>query len=280
MNTDISDQLRAGIASIPAQVPPGLARSAYRRYRKRRVTARAATAVGTAAAAGIAASVFLPPSAEPATETTAYVVSHVAQALDALPSDTMMVDQRTGTPPGFQPRDIWDIRGHSRSEVFTPAGQPVYAFGISITPTTTDRVLVDYQNKTWWRTVGADQHNKVTGPERPIKLTCKNTNPGETIGNAADMVDLLRTEVACGELKADGTGTINGVTVVKLAGNVVTYWVNSTTYLPVRRTVTQGPGAVIQDDFQWLPPTAANLAELKTSVPPGFTQVQPDPDLP
>jgi hypothetical protein len=280
MNTDISDKLRAGIASIPAQVPPGLARSAYRRYSRRRVTARAATAAGTAAAAGIAASVFLPRSAQPATETTAYVVSHVAQVLDALPSDTMLVDQSTGTGPGFQPMDRWGIRGRTRIEAFTRAGQPVYAMGTSITPTTTNTVLVDYQNKTWWRTVGLDQDNKVTGPVPPIKLTCKNTNPGETIGNAADMVDLLRTEVACGELKADGTGTINGVTVVKLAGKVVTYWVNSTTYLPVRRTVTQGPGAVIQDDFQWLPPTAANLAELNTSVPPGFTQVRPDPYLP
>ena len=45
---------------------------------------------------------------------------------------------------------------------------------------------------------------------------------------------------------------------------------NPATYLPVQLTV--GP---LQMHFQWLPPTLANLAPLKVSVPAGFRQVPP-----
>jgi len=48
---EVAVQLRAGIESIPAQVPPGLAGRAYRGYRRRRAATRAAAAAGTATAA-------------------------------------------------------------------------------------------------------------------------------------------------------------------------------------------------------------------------------------
>jgi hypothetical protein len=51
---EVAGQLRAGIESIPVQVPPGLARRAYRRNRRRRAATRAVAAAGTAAAAGVA----------------------------------------------------------------------------------------------------------------------------------------------------------------------------------------------------------------------------------
>jgi hypothetical protein len=285
MNTEVTGPLRAGIARVPAQVPPGLARSAYRRYRRRRVTARAAAAAGTAAVAGTAATVFLSGPAGPATQTqtTAYVVRHVTQALDAMPAGTIMFDRMTfgpsGNGPGFYARDVWATRGRSRNETFTQAGQPIQDDGISLTPTASKRVLVDYQNKTWWRSVGPKPVGHLTGPMPPIKWTCS-TPPGVIVGNAADMAAQVRTGVSCGELKVGGTGTVDGAPAVKLAGNwgggAVTDWVNATTYLPVRMTLTWGPGRVNQIDFQWLPPTAANLAKLNLPVPPaGFTQVKP-----
>jgi hypothetical protein len=51
---EVAVQLRAGIESIPAQVPPGLAGRAYRGYRRRRAATRAAAAAGTATAAAVA----------------------------------------------------------------------------------------------------------------------------------------------------------------------------------------------------------------------------------
>ena len=247
---------------------------------------RAVAAVGTAAVAGTAATVILSGSAEPATQTqtTAYVVSHITQALDAMPAGTIQFDRTSFVPPGkgpgFYARDAWATRGRFRFETFTQAGQLIQDYGSSKTPTAAKSVVVDYQNKTWWRTVGANPVvAHLVGPVPPVKWTCSFAQPGIIIGTPTDMADQVRTAVSCGELKADGTGTVNGVTAVKLAGNwgsgAVTYWVNATTYLPVRMAMTVGSGVVMQDDFQWLPPTAANLAELNLPVPPaGFTQVK------
>ena len=58
------------------------------------------------------------------------------------------------------------------------------------------------------------------------------------------------------------------------------FWVDPATYLPVRDVTTISPPATgrvttITDDFRWLPPTPANLADLDVRIPPGFTQVQP-----
>jgi hypothetical protein len=93
------------------------------------------------------------------------------------------------------------------------------------------------------------------------------------------MAAQIRTEVACGLLKAAGIGVVDGVWTVKLtgvsAGLRETYWIDTTTYLPVR-FVTAGVGDGVnglQLDVQWLPPTAANLATRTVPVPAGFTEV-------
>jgi hypothetical protein len=59
-------------------------------------------------------------------------------------------------------------------------------------------------------------------------------------------------------------------------GFTATWYVSPATYLPIRMTITRaGTGTlVLQADYQWLPPTTANLAKLNPPVPPaGFTQV-------
>jgi hypothetical protein len=58
----------------------------------------------------------------------------------------------------------------------------------------------------------------------------------------------------------------------------LTYWVNSTTYLPFRFTAQQSGSPAFQMNLQWLPPTAANLAKLNVPIPAGFTQVAPPKD--
>jgi hypothetical protein len=55
----------------------------------------------------------------------------------------------------------------------------------------------------------------------------------------------------------------------------VTLWVNATTFLPVRVTVSGWliPGRTTTD-FGWLKPTPANLAMLRVKVPAGLHEVQ------
>ncbi len=56
-----------------------------------------------------------------------------------------------------------------------------------------------------------------------------------------------------------------------------TLWVSPATYLPMRLTWHwldrrgAGPGT-LTGDFRWLRPTAANLANLRVTVPHGFRQ--------
>ena len=92
------------------------------------------------------------------------------------------------------------------------------------------------------------------------------------------MAASLQAWVSCGMLTAGGTATVNGVTELELTtvlnGVTYTWYVDPATYLPTRMT-TARPGILLaQNDFQWLPPTTANLAEVSLPVAPqGFTQV-------
>ena len=55
--------------------------------------------------------------------------------------------------------------------------------------------------------------------------------------------------------------------------STLSWYVSPATYLPVRQTVTRRGTLLSTQDFQWLPPTAANLAKLDLPVPPpGFTR--------
>jgi hypothetical protein len=104
-----------------------------------------------------------------------------------------------------------------------------------------------------------------------------NTQPS----SAPEMAAQIRTEVACGLLKAAGTGVVDGVWTVKLTGIAAglrqTYCIDTTTYLPVRivTAAADAGGDGEQADVQWLPPTAANLAKLTVPIPAGFTEMPP-----
>jgi hypothetical protein len=198
MTSDVTDQLRAGIERVPAHVPPGLARSAYRRYRRRRVTVRAIAAAGSAVAAGIAAAVLLPGPATPATQDAAYVVSHVTQALGALPSNTILFD-RMRHGGGSSTTDRWAVFGRSRTETFTTSGRLVSESGNLVTRTTSQVVWVDYQHKYWWRRVNSGYGN---APRQglPPGYTCGEYGP-DIIGmdNAGQFAAWLHAEVSCGQ---------------------------------------------------------------------------------
>jgi len=69
-----------------------------------------------------------------------------------------------------------------------------------------------------------------------------------------------------------GKQVVGGVDALKITASSgpLTLWVNPATYLPMR---LEAGG--LQTDFQWLPPTPANLAMLNMPAPAGFHQVPP-----
>jgi hypothetical protein len=116
-----------------------------------------------------------------------------------------------------------------------------------------------------WRSV----FTGVSGPAPG--LSCQDGFPSEYPSWRASIAKAL----SCGVFRLGGRQYVDGVDAMKLVsgpryGFRVTLWVNPATYLPVRlsSTLLAGPGRVQQlvTDFQFLPPTPANLAALHAAV--------------
>jgi hypothetical protein len=116
-----------------------------------------------------------------------------------------------------------------------------------------------------WRSV-------FTGGSGPAPgLSCQNGFPSEYPSWRASIAKAL----SCGVFRLGGRGYVDGVNAMKLVGRPqygfrVTLWVNPATYLPVRlsSSLFAGPGRGQQlvTDFQFLPPTKANLAMLHAAI--------------
>jgi hypothetical protein len=119
-------------------------------------------------------------------------------------------------------------------------------------PTKTEVIYVQYGNRTWSDTYAAIN----------------------TQSAAASLQELHQT-IATGDFTQVGPTVIDGQKVVELIdhykGGEQTVWVNPTTYLPVR-TLSDSAGNTNQVDYEFLPPTPANMAELKPTIPAGFTK--------
>jgi hypothetical protein len=274
---DLITTMRESFTDVESATPVEQIVSRSRVIRARRRIPGVVAVAAVAAAAGTVVALIPSGSAKPApvaAQTTAYVVSHVARALDAMPGNTVVVAKMTGTP--IDPMEMWSDGDQSRLERFTLTGQPVVDRGILISGSArralNTMIIVDYQNKTWWR---SSSYFPTTAPG--TSWTCGNADEDDIRWAPGEMAAQLRKALSCGELKAVGSGTVDGVPTVKLSGHfygpTVTYWVNATTYLPFRFTATTGNGRVSQINLRWLPPTVANLAELNVPIPAGFTQV-------
>jgi len=280
---DLITTMRESFTDVRSATPVEriVRRSQVIRVRRRIPGAVAVAAV--AAAAGTAVAVIHSGPAKPApvaAQTTAYVVSRIAQALDAMPDKTVVFTQRTTDPASDPIIDTWaDPGAGSRQENFTLTGQPESASEISFsgpaTQLTRTVTVVDYRNKTWWRSASFYGNGNVPA----TVWNCSNIGTDDLNWNPHEMAAQLHTELSCGDLKAVGSGTAGGVPAVKLSGyfngsGTLTYWVNTTTYLPFRFTAA-GSGPTFQMNLQWLPPTAANLATVNVPIPAGFTRVPP-----
>ena len=242
--------------------------------------AAAAIAVVSAGAAAVAAVAVLPGPAKPAAQhaqDTAYVVRHVAQALDAVPAGTVFyMRQAIVSQPNVT--ETWARGPAQRIETLTPAGQVASESGTVVTGTTITSVQVNGQHKTWARSSG-HLGRLPAAAKGSAAVSCDVARTGFPIPEDASLLAAsLRTWASCGALKAGGTATIGGVTAIRLTTvlNGVTYnwYASPATYLPFRMTTSRPGILLVQDDYQWLPPTTANLAKLSLpAAPHGFTQV-------
>jgi hypothetical protein len=103
---------------------------------------------------------------------------------------------------------------------------------------------------------------------------------------ASDTFNGLRQAIIDGKFGTPRTTVLNGQTVLEVTarhdvhGTVseTTFWVDPGSYLPVQM-LSHSPGVTVQVDYAFLPPTAANIAQLKVTVPAGFTRT-PTQELP
>jgi len=248
---------------------------------RRRLLAAGATVVAVGGAAAIAVTVVLPGAAAPGApavqqaQDTAYVVSHTSRALDMVPSDVIFFMQVTG--PNLVTK-TWARGKQYRTETFR-SGQLASESGFTTTGTTRASVQISYRARTW-SSESAPFHAASSAPAVPaIDVTCDTIAKYDIPLQASFMATALHTWESCGWLKADGTAAVGGVTAIKLtmpvdSGYIETWYVNPATYLPVRQTISRQGKVTSQRDFQWLSPTAANLASLALpAAPQGFTHV-------
>jgi outer membrane lipoprotein-sorting protein len=123
-------------------------------------------------------------------------------------------------------------------------------------PTKTEIIFVQYGNRTWSDTTA------LVASQTP----------------AASLQE-LRDTIRTGDFSAARKTELNGQTVLELTAhdpydgteNEQTVWLDPATYLPVQ-TLSDDGAVKITVDYGFLPPTPANMAKLKATIPPGFTR--------
>jgi hypothetical protein len=311
MTTELEQQLRTDMERFTRDLhaPSGLAVRAFRHNQRRRVMVRAVTAAGSAAvlAGGLAAvaltagnSGSAPP---PQTRTAAYVVSRVSKALAPANAGSLIsysttvfaggsariVSPAATGPGGSAPErscsgsgSVWcshDIRqwsygGVTRESVYNVGGQHTF----DLVTTTRRQSAVIYLSGTWWTITYAPR--PALGPRGPA---CAQESGLRCQGWPA----FIRSQLAYGSYAIVGHQLVDGVDAIKISVGPAksdalergylqqlrfALWVDPSTYLPVRLSM-----AGQQQDFRWLPATAANLALTRLTVPAGFRQVTPPP---
>lgn len=274
MSTELEDRLRAGLREVPARVPPGLARTACRRHRRRRIAARTGTAAVATIAAGTAAIIAVTaavPSAPTQPGTTAYVVSRITSALASVNTGTVIYNRQS--EGSLNPSMVsWATVSQWRWEQFTAGGLLASDTGVALTSTGQHVTSVYYPSRQWWQMTMPGQGQSVAVPP-----ACGGVPGGSS---PAQTVNAIRHLLSCGALRITGNGHVDGAAALRLTGTVnhserLTVWIDPHSYLPARMTITAGSALIWQDDLRWLPPTPGNLAKLSVPIPPGFTKVPP-----
>jgi hypothetical protein len=301
MSNQTEELLLAGMEHFTADVtvPSGLAVRAVRNRRRRRVAAAAAGAGTAVAAAVTAVAVVAATSPAPGSavraQTTAYVLSRTEAALAAASGQNVIqylretASGKLAVEAGDLPAGTygyWAYDQQARWVTYTAGGRPASVTEAQLKGTQYITTVVSYRNGTWWR-------QSVTVPSTPasqcgVKSTALSCLPGTSLTGpaltgtgAANWTGLIRAMLRGGGYTVTGPEQVDGVQALKLTPRQpqglpeTVFWVNSSTYLPVRDLTTAGPQAALQVDFRWLRPTQANLADVSVVIPAGFTQVAP-----
>jgi hypothetical protein len=260
------------------------------RRRQRLLRATGGVAAAAALAAGIPAVVA---AAGPGgtgslrLQTTAYVVRQVEEAVAGKNYVLHAESAVTGTGAGARVV-TWAYRGRTRYEQYRRGGGQLETdSGTALIGGELTGVVVTYPSGTWYR-MPADAFTG--GPLNGCgasALAAEGRTPPH-------WPSFIRETLACGAATVAGHVWINGVETIKINSDVIlppgdgsgrprlrvryTLYVVPATYLPVRMVsepVLRGHGGQQSpasfssvENFQWLPPTAANVAKVSVPVPP------------
>jgi hypothetical protein len=194
-------------------------------------------------------------------------------------------------PPPFNASrlTVWYYQGQLRWQGLAPTGAPVFDASMHVATSPTQHpastgVAVNYAARTSW--------SVMTSRIRAyVPYSCSYLPPPqEAEGNWATNI---RKALSCGLYRLAGhqwVGGIKAIKIVSVKGDpsyapettiTETLLIDPSTYLPARVMwswpVTQlaqtGTGKLtgsLAADFEWLPPTQANLKALHVPIPPGF----------
>ena len=300
-------------------------RHRQRRRRTARVLAAAGTAAIVTAAGAVLAGVTSAPGqgAPPRIQTSAYVVSRVEHALAAAArgcahvmydrTSFSQVPYYTGPIPGGWDWSLVPARSLTRAGATTgweschsyvqtawsATGQPIFTEQITRTAILGTAqavpagatVAVIYGPRAWWRTGLTVAKAFVPMRNRVVSSQWGHILPLMTFGSIGG----IRDQVTHHYLRIAGRQRIDGVETFKLvyadpasASDGGVFWVNASTYLPVRwQSPVKAPTSnlslyaseptlgMVTTDFRLLPATPANSARLHVTVPAGFRQVPP-----
>jgi hypothetical protein len=284
----------AGVRTADVTELAARARASHRRRRFARrgiMTASAAAGAAAALVATLAAT-----SGGLGAQPAAYVTRMTERALGATAGDDFVFVRTTVYGPGapvtydapktrVASTDDWSYGSQRRMEVYAAHGRAIADVALQVGPHATTMTTVVYQSATWWRAAFHVFHlsDGSTPGCSPFALLVM---PLRVTGLNASWPGLLRRALACGEVVDTGRGVIDGQHVIRLVQKSSStalhniYWVDSSTYLPVRIVTFDAELYAVhakpwwqQEDFRWMRPTAANLAQLSLAIPAGFARV-------
>jgi hypothetical protein len=254
--TEVRALLHEEVADVTAG--PALLAGVRRGHRRRTLTRRLVLVASVAAATAVAVPLALPDQPE-APVNAAYVTERTTSALDGVLDDVVyeravVTEGDKYSEPGqaaVYERWLAADGGTFRLRV-TIEGQPI----VDLSRDSGADVFVDHRDRTY---------RARPGTEMP---------PGEQ--DDLWTPEEIQEAIANGEITVVGPEEVGGKPVVKLhlktrkVAVPMDLWVDATSYLPVRWQLQQEGAAPF--DVTWLPPTPANLAQLTTVIPDGFTE--------
>jgi hypothetical protein len=299
-------------ARLPAGIAQRVRDRAGQHRRQARLTWYAGAAGVTAAAVAVAVTLTGGPAATsaagggvPHVSADAFVVSHVTSAL-AAPRQAGDVVYTHSTEAGGLQVTGWYGQTAYRTELTSGANSRNQDIGYKLSGSKYLVTTVYYPGRAWWQRLVSGPLPAAPSVDEQMALVTCNISRSAVLAHF-EWSSFIHDMLTCGSFTTVGHAAIDGVRVLKLAGHTKptssasatagvkattsfaeTLWVNASTYLPVQliwtmnsstshqslgHTSHQAGANTVQTDFQWLPPTAANLAELAVNIPQGFRKI-------